>query len=966
MSAPRVALLGMGLRLPGSITSPADLEHALEQGGSVVGPVPEQRWKGMCEDLHPDEVPEQPWTLGVVDDLERFDHAFFSISVDEAAQMDPQQKKLLEVVYEAVQDAGICPSSLAGPRTGVYTGAASFDRAAHAFAPGTASSVHAASGASMAVLANRISYHLDAQGPSLNFDSACSASGTALHYALRDLRSGVVDTAIVAGANSLEAAPITAGFHKLGVLAPDGVCAPFDTDAHGYVRSEGMVAVVLRRTENVDPRVHRVYAHLAGSGLSHGGRAPHLVAPRAPHQARAITQALVDAQLTPAQVGVVHAHGTGTKAGDLEETRGLTQGYTDHQPDDSCLLVSSSKAALGHTEGAAALVGVCVMALGLHRHQVWPTVDHTQPLPLLGKKGMRVPTRIEPWPHMDGQPLAGGVSAFGFGGSNAHIIMTCPPPPSDDASRPTQGARRLLPALLPISAHTRPALTHTATRWAQHLPGQDLHTVAAAAMDRRDHHRHRAAVVTFDTATAAQALEHLGRGAPHEALVGPYTPTGLAPEQLAFVYSGHGSHHEHMAVELAAALPEFADALERARQALGAQVGRPVWAPGEALDGFETIQHAGWIVQVALTDTLSELGIRPTAVVGHSAGEVAAAYAAGALDLEQSAHVMAARSRHLATLGEAGGMLAVALEAEQAHTVASDTGLEVAVTNSPQLSVLSGAHAGLERAAAHLAQQQVWCSPIADVIPAHSSLVEPLQPALRADLVGLDPRPAHALFISTACGAPLQGQELTGTYWAEQIRRPVRFTDAITALTRDQATGCVEIGARPVLSGHISDTAPGTAVATATTDPETLMRALAGLYVHGHTPTRPTFPATAPTFLPALAWDHHPSSVAPAAAVPAVPEQMTTQHILALLCGLIARTSGVQVDPSHDATAAWGALGVTSLDLVAITGQLRAAHRRWAHLTHSDLIQARTLARTCDLLVHLETTAPPTLMNGKS
>jgi acyl transferase domain-containing protein len=413
----------MGLRLPGGITTPADLEHVLERSGSVVGPVPEQRWKRMCEDLHPDEVPDQPWTLGVVDDLTDVDHAFFSISVDEAAQMDPQQKKLLEVVYEAVQDAGIRPSSLAGPRTGVYTGAASFDQAARAFAPGTTSSVHAASGASMAVLANRISYHLDAQGPSLNFDSACSASGTALHYALRDLRSGVVDTAIVAGTNSLEAAPITAGFHKLGVLAPDGVCAPFDTDAHGYVRSEGMVALVLRRAENVDPRVHRAYAHLAGSGLSHGGRAPHLVAPRAPHQARAITQALVDAQLTPAQVGVVHAHGTGTKAGDLEETRGLVQGYTDHQSDDSCLLVGSSKAALGHTEGAAALVGVCVMALGLHRRQVWPTVHHTQPLPLLGKKCMRVPTRIEPWPHTDGQPLAGGVSAFGFGGSNFHAVL---------------------------------------------------------------------------------------------------------------------------------------------------------------------------------------------------------------------------------------------------------------------------------------------------------------------------------------------------------------------------------------------------------------------------------------------------------------------------------------------------------------------------------------------------------------
>lgn len=962
MSAHRVALLGMGLRLPGGITTPADLAHALEQGRSVVGPVPEPRWQRMRQDLHPGDVPDQPWTLGLVDDIDAFDSAFFSTSAEEAAEMDPQQKKLLEVVVEALQDAGIRPSSLAGTRTGVYTGAASFDQAARAFTAGSRSSVHAGSGASMSVMANRISFHLDVHGPSLNFDSACSASGSAVHYALRDLRSGAVDTAIVAGANSLDAAPITAGFHKLGVLAPDGICAPFDTDAHGYVRSEGMVAVVLRRAAEVDPRAHRVYAHLVGSGLAHGGRARHLVAPRAEYQARAIADALADAGLTSSEVGAVHAHGTGTKAGDLEETRGLAQGYTDHRPDTPALLIGSSKAALGHTEGAAALVGVCVMALGLHQRKVWPTVHHTQPLPLLDKRGMRVPTRIEPWPQTEGNALAGGVSAFGFGGSTAHIILT-PTPQPPTRTRPS--SHGLVPALLPLSAHTRPALADTARRWAQNIDGLDVHSLAAAALEGRDHHRHRAALVTTDPATAAHALASLAAGAPHPALVGPYTTTAMVPERLAFVFNGHGSHHARMAVELAAALPEFTEAIEGARRALSAWVGRPVWAPGDALEGFETIQHAGWIVQVALTDTLAAFGIRPAAVVGHSAGEVAAAYAAGALDLEQSARVMAARSAQLATLSGAGGMLAVALGAQQAHQVASQAGLEVAVANSPHLSVLSGPPPGLERAATQLAAQQVWCKPIADVIPAHSSAVEPLQPALATALADLAPSPGHALFISTATGAPMQGQNLTGAYWAEQIRLPVRFSDAITALTRDQVTGCVEIGARSVVAGHITDTAPGTAVATATTDPGLFVRALAGLYVHGHTPIRPVFPNATPTIPPPHAW-HHRSDTADLAPVPAMPEQTTTEDALALLTTLITRTSGVHIDPDRDATADLGALGVTSLDLVAITGQLRGAHPDWAHLTHTDLVQARTLTGICDLLTHPTTSAPTTLVNWKN
>jgi acyl transferase domain-containing protein len=983
MSHQPIALLGLGVRLPGGLNSPADLERVLAEGTSVLGPVPDPRWERMRAHLHPSQVPDRPWVAGVVDEVDAFDRAFFQIPADEAAGMDPQQRMLLEVTVEALQDAGIRPSSLAGSRTGVYTGAASFDHATHAFTPGERASIHAGSSSSMAVLANRISHHLDLAGPSLNMDTACSSSGTALHYAIRDLRSGDVDTAIVAGANSLEASPITASFHELGVLADDGVCAPFDTTAHGYVRSEGVGVVVLRRTTDVDGQRHRVYAHIIGSGLSHAGRSKHLLAPRAERQAAAIRAALADAGLSPGRVGVASGHGTATKAGDLEELRGIVKEYGGERDEQAPLLVCSVKGAIGHTEGAAALLGVIVTALGLYRHRVWPTANHTAPLPLVAKKGMRVPTEVESWPvDADGVPLAAGVSSFGFGGSNSHTILTS----ATQGTAGTTTPSRLLPAMIPLAGHTRSVLADTAARWAEHLQDGDVHAVAATALEDRDHHQHRVAVIARDANAAREALWAVAQGRPHEAVVGPYTFAGLIRERLACVYPGHGAHHEAMAVALQAELPAFADSVQRARKTLAAHVGQPVWAPGDPLAGFEVVQHAGWIVQVALTDTLAEWGIRPAAVVGHSAGEVAAAYAAGALDLEQSAQVMAARSARLATLEGCGGMLAVALGADDARQVAETNGVEavlfhspalrawsrrsrvlaalrtrmkarqveVAVLNSPTLTVLSGRWPALAKVRSRLDARQVWCKPITDVIPAHSAAVEPVQAHLASDLAGLAPHGGHAEFVSTVTGRALPGKQLTGRYWADQVRAPVRLVEAITHLESQQPTACVEVGARPVLSGHITDTVPATPTATASTDPDLLMRALGALYVHGHTPTGPVHRNSSPAPLPPHAWEHGATAAPVETELPST-HGWTRAHrrqVRDYLTALITQLTGRPLS-AVPATDGLGALGVTSLDLVAIVGHLRAAHPAWAAETVTELLASPDLAATVDRLTAL-------------
>jgi acyl transferase domain-containing protein len=340
----------MGCRLPGDIDSPDLFWKTLVQGRDCVTRIPDARWERMVEHLHPDQRPAAPFPAGVID--HRFDHEFFGISADEAAEMDPQQGWILEVAHEALADAGIAPSSLAGSRAGVYVGAASIDQAATNFAAGRRAGVFTGSGAGMAILANRLSYVLDIDGPSLVFDTACSSSLTALHYAVRDLRSGDVDLALVAGTNILTNPAITAGFIESGVLSADR-CAPFDQDADGYVRSEGTVVLVLTRTDVAVERGHRVWAHVVGTAIGHGGRAPHLLAPRATRQTATIRRALADAALPPSRIRAVEGHATATRSGDRVEAEAVAEALGHDVP----VLIGSVKSTVGHLEGAAGTAG---------------------------------------------------------------------------------------------------------------------------------------------------------------------------------------------------------------------------------------------------------------------------------------------------------------------------------------------------------------------------------------------------------------------------------------------------------------------------------------------------------------------------------------------------------------------------------------------------------------------------------
>ncbi|MDA0565203.1 polyketide synthase [Streptomonospora sp. S1-112] len=444
---------GIGCRLPGGVRGPEQFSELLRSGCAVTAPVPKDRWKAMAADLAPGARPARRWSAGLLDEPERaaFDAAYFGIEEAAAAAMDPLHRLLLETAVEALADAGIPASALAGPRTGIYTGTAAIDAAVREFAPGRSPGLLEVGGACTGMIGTRLARHLDARGPLLSIDTACSASLTALHYACRDLQDQRVDTALVAGLNSVDNAVVTSAFAAGGVLAR--VCRPFDARAAGYVRAEGVVVLVLQRASRARAAGNPGYCLVAGSVVGGDGAAPAAVgAPHAGAQADLVRSAYTQTGIDPDAVGVVQAHGTGTRAGDRVEARALAKVFKRTRQDP--LLVCSIKGAIGHLEGAAGLAGVAATALALHHGEVWPTAGHTRPDPVLAKHGLRVPTTVEPWART-GVRVA-GVSAFGFGGTGAHAVLVQTPDPVPAGSG-RQGAAEQASTAAPTAPHLRPS-----------------------------------------------------------------------------------------------------------------------------------------------------------------------------------------------------------------------------------------------------------------------------------------------------------------------------------------------------------------------------------------------------------------------------------------------------------------------------------------------------------------------------
>lgn len=929
----RAAIIGIGCRLPGGVRGPAQLWQALAQGRDLITAIPEERWKEMVEHINPAQRPDAPWPSGTVEDVEDFDAAFFGITADEADDMDLQQRMLLEVAVEALADAGIAPSTLAGTRTGVYVGAASFDQAIRNFAPGRWATMQDASGAGMSILANRLSYTLDLTGPSLTIDTACSSSLVALHHARQAIEYGDVDTAIVAGTNILGSPTITAAFYDGRVLAADGRCKPYDVRADGYVRSEGVGVVVLKRADRARRDNDRMYAIVRASGVNSDGRSLGMLAPNGQRQQQLIHDLYTRAGIDPARVSYVEGHGTGTRAGDRTEASALAAALRPGDAHARPLLVGSAKSNLGHTEGAAGVVGVIKTALALHHRMIPPTINHRESPRSIARLPIRVPTEPVQW--TGGQRRVAGVSAFGFGGTNAHAVLTPAP-----TARPVDQDRGG-PVIIPVSARTPAALRGTAADWAQTLAGPagtDLHQVASTAVHRRDHHAQRAAIVADTPDETAAALTALARNEAHPALVGPHAAPAKRPRTV-FVFSGHGAHTAAMGERLHATEPVYRDALEGAREALAAHLDTKPWAPGDPLTGFAVIQHAIFCTQVATAALWRSWGVLPDAVVGHSLGEVAAAHVAGALPLDDAVRVLAVRSAILESAADQGGLLATHLSAAQAaEVIAEFPDLVIAVYAGPAATVVSGPDEPLKALHAHLEAAGEWSRWVDTGTPAHHPLLDAHLGAMRTGLAGLAPQDTDVRIHSTLTGTPVPGSGLDAEYWARQLREPVRLHGAVTALAESGPSVFVEVAPRATLGAALTEALgerglPGAVVAPEGDDEHRAMRrTAAAVHVHGVPVSGPVPAGLPPAPLPPTRWDY----TSAADALPD-PEDLYQRFVAArdteqrhtLIAGLVRDIAAdvlLAAPEELDDDAPLTELGVNSVTMLQVRNRLHQAH----------------------------------------
>ena len=807
------ALVGIGCRLPGGqspdVRGPAQAWRALVEGKPAITRYPEHRWQAMQARLHPDDRDGAPWPVAHLELPTGTEAAVFGLRAGDVELLSPAQVLVLETAAEALADAGIPASSLAGPRTGIYVATSSPDPALETFTDQARPRLADLPAGGAGMLATHLSRWLDARGPLSTYDTTCSASVYALDAARRDLDQERVDVAIVVGLNTASSPIVGRAFADGQALAHDGDLAPFDERAHGYVRGEAAVAVVLRPYRQARHAQDRVYAVIEHTAVGADGRSAGVGLPSADAQAELITRAHAEADIHPDAVDVVLAHGTGTAAGDRAEAKALGRAYglprRGTAPDP--LTVTSVKGLWGHAEGAAGLVSLAATALMLYHDQVPPTAGHHTPHPRTSAAGLQIPTRMQDWPRR-GLPVPGlaGINCLGFSGAIGYMLVRRAPRPRRTGPTPLPGA-----PVLALSAPTPAALHGQATAVADALtphpgsgPGPRTTRVAAHLAVRCDHHPTRAAVVAPSRARARAraALEALAEGRPHPHLVGPRTaPT---PSSLVWAFGGHGAAHPGMGAALYRTDALFAVRLDEAVQALAAQTAGRGWHPltRPALDSLAVVQQATWAVQVATAATLTDRwGLRPTTVIGHSLGEAAAAHVAGALSLDDAARLVCARSELLERIAPTGGMVTARLDAVDAEQVAAAHGVEVAARNAPQRVVFSGPAARLDAVVQDLEGRGADPRPLAGAPPAHSRAVEPVMDELAAALRGLYPRPLTqgVDLVSTVTARSVPGTDLGSDYWVSQLRAPVDFAAALAVLARRGPALVQELSPHPVL-----------------------------------------------------------------------------------------------------------------------------------------------------------------------
>ena len=889
--------MGIGCRFPGGVDGPATYWDLLSTGRDALVDIPPERWQ-VDKFYAPDLVAGTSRVRRggfLSQPIDRFDAGFFGISPREAAQIDPQQRLLLEVAWEAFEDAGATLEQLAGSPTGVFVGGFTLDYSQIQFAGmergWTDVAAHTATGVVMTMLANRISHAFDLMGPSMAVDTACSSSLVAVHLACRSLWSGESAIALAGGVNLMLTPNFTIAASQGGFLSPTSRTRTFDADADGYVRGEGAGIVVLKPLADATRDGDRVYAVIRGTAVTQDGRTNGITVPNGASQKRAMLGALESAGVDPSSIAFVEAHGTGTPVGDPIEANAIGDVYgPSRSPEDRCL-VASVKTNIGHLEAAAGVAGLIKAALCLTHREVAPHLhlEHLNPQIDLDRLGIRIPATRETLTERDGVVRA-AVNSFGFGGTNAHAVLESAPAPcgpagvgrddpgrqADQAASLTADRRQARPSapvvnVFPLTARSHGALGDLAGRYVEALErGDDPGALAAATAHRRTHHpQARLAVVTDDHAELRDALCSVRDGQPHLAV---HLSAGLAtPSPLAFVFTGMGAQWWGMGRQLLAGNRVFREAIERCDAALAPLAG---WSLVDELRADKSAsrmrqtaisQPANFALQVALTDLWSSLGVAPDAIIGHSAGEIAAAYAAGALTFDDAVTVIYHRARLQQRTSGQGRLIAAAISEDRAHELAAvlDGRVGVAAVNSPESVALVGSVAALEEVKASLDEDGIFCAFVDGDVPFHSPAMDPLQDELRACLAGVQPlTPATALY-SSVTGAAVTTPVHDPEYWWRNVRSSIRFSDAALAMIDDGVTAFVEIGPHPVLAHSLGEclrarSTSGFALPSLRRQDDdgwTVAHTCAGLYVAGHLPDwRAFYPQDVFHPLPAYPW----------------------------------------------------------------------------------------------------------------
>ncbi len=799
-----IAIVGMGCRFPGA-GNVREFWQELVNGVDAISEVTRERWD--IEELY-DPDPDSPGKVvtksgGFVKDVDKFDASFFGISPREATRMDPQQRMVLEVSWETLEDVGIAPSDLAGSRTGVFVGVSNNDYSKLFGDDLSSIDTYTSTGNAFSIVANRLSFFYDFRGPSMAIDTACSSSLVALHQAVNSLRRGESNFALAGGVNLILSPEITITFSHARLMAPDGRCKTFDAGADGYSRGEGCGFVALKRLSDAERDGDRIYAVIRGSAVNQDGRSNGLTAPNGLAQQQVIRDALRDAHAEPQDINYIEAHGTGTILGDPIEVKSIAAVMKDRPKDDPCY-IGSVKTNIGHLESAAGIAGIIKTALSLYHEQIPPHLHFKQINPHIPieQLPLAIPTEVKDWKRNQ-KPRLAGVSSFGFGGANAHVVLAESAPVKIESGK---GVDR--PAhILTLSAKEEQALVEHARQMAIYLNSDvSFKDVCFTANAGREHFKHRLAVVGESAAVVAEKLQRMADA--QTAGAGFIGSSDFRSNKIAFLFTGQGAQYVNMGKTLYETQPLFRATMDECNEISKKYLDKPILSvifdpeDESLIHNTKYTQPALFTIEYALAKLWLAWGVTPDYVMGHSIGEFVAACIAGVYGLDDGFKLVAARGRLMASLPEDGGMAVVFAGLDVVkEKIADFEGVDIAGVNGPENIVLSGDKEAIEKLVAMFEKEEIQTRELAVSHAFHSAKMEPILDEFEEIAGQIEYKKPAIPIISNVTGKAFDEKVPDAAYWRNHIRNAVLFADGVQTLKELGCNVFVEPGPNPHLVG---------------------------------------------------------------------------------------------------------------------------------------------------------------------